>query len=264
MQIPYQAKIPSKNHNVSTESLIAKSFQIILSLIIFILISIVFVYLSLGIIISFAPINFGKILGESFAKNFQAESKSVPYQQEEQIQNIFAKLKNVDPQLQSLELRIINSNDLVNAFALPGGIIIIGTGLLEELKSEQEIAMILGHEIGHQVNRDYLQRLSKSALILVIYSAITVGGSEVPIASSLNDLLDLSFSRRQELNADQFGLELLNKVYHSSFGAVEAFQSILQIENKLSTNHKFLDLNILKTHPDTKYRIKKLSEKVAK
>ncbi len=261
MGITYQGKIPTQNHNVSQQSLITKSFQIIFSLFAFIIFFSLAIYFSLGIFISYAPINFGRTLGETLLKTFEADTLKTKYPQQEQIEAIFNKLKEASPELESLDLRIINNPDFKNAFALPGGIIIIGTGLIKELRSEQEIAMILGHEIGHQVNRDALRRLSKGVIFMLFYSSLAISGGEVPVASSLNNLLDLSFSRKQELNADEYGLGLLQQAYKSPSGAVEAFESILKIEQDSKVNN-YLDLSFLKTHPDTNYRIKKLKEMV--
>ena len=97
----------------------------------------------------------------------------------------------------------------------------------------------------------------------MLYSSLSVSGEDVPVAQSINTLVDLSFSRKQELKADSFALELLDKTYQSTDGAIEAFKSLLQIEESYSPQRsKKVNLNILRTHPDTEYRIKELEKKI--
>ncbi|MBW4671693.1 MAG: M48 family metallopeptidase [Cyanomargarita calcarea GSE-NOS-MK-12-04C] len=142
-------------------------------------------------------------------------------------------------------------NKTVNALALPGDRIIIFSGLLKQADSENELMMILGHELGHFANRDHLRSILRQ-LILPITLASVTGNSDwlVSVASSVAVVSDAKYSQSQEAQADKLGLELLYKTYNHVAGATDFF-------DKLS-NQKNSDLDFLSTHPSPKQRVKDL------
>jgi len=108
----------------------------------------------------------------------------------------------------------IKEADTVNALAMPGGHIIVFTGLLNKVKSENELAYILGHEIGHYANRDHLRGLGRVLIFMAISTALF--GTDSSIGNMVGhglSISEMSFSRRQETMADEFGLEMLNCTY---------------------------------------------------
>mgnify|MGYP001062570546 CR=1 FL=1 len=143
-----------------------------------------------------------------------------------------------------------------NAFASPAGHIFINSGLLEDLKSENELAGILAHEIGHVTARHLSDRIARSKKIgAATLAGIVAGALLGPAAGSAaaqaltvgsmaaGQSLTLAFSRQDELQADQLGLQYLENAGYSAEGLLDALQLI-------RSKQWFGDVpNYLMTHP---------------
>jgi len=110
-----------------------------------------------------------------------------------------------------------------NAFAVPGGAILITSGLLEEVESENELAFVLGHEIGHFRHRDHLRRLGRG--LLFGWMAAKVGGGATPV-QLIEQITLRGFDRQQEAAADRFGLALVQATYGHVAGALDFFHRL--------------------------------------
>ncbi len=142
----------------------------------------------------------------------------------------------------------------VNAFAIPGDRIIIFRGLLEKVKSENELMMVLGHEIGHFSNRDHLRGIAQSLSWQIVLSLVFGNNSGLQSLGSLTAAVSqASFSQNQELAADRVGLDLLVGVYGHAGGAVDFF-------DRLSKDTSPGALSFLSTHPDPAKRVEKLKQ----
>jgi Zn-dependent protease with chaperone function len=105
-----------------------------------------------------------------------------------------------------------------NAFALPGGNVLVTSALLEQAGSENELAFVLAHELGHVEARDPLRALGRGLLVALALAA--VGGSDgAAIAGSTAALGERVFSRTQERAADRFALALVAAEYGHVAGA---------------------------------------------
>jgi len=101
-------------------------------------------------------------------------------------------------------------NDLVNAFALPGGRVVLFRGLLDAAESPDEVAGVFAHEIGHVVNRDPARGALRSAGSIGVLGLLFgdfAGGTVVLFL--LNRLIDATYSQDAEALADSFALETL-------------------------------------------------------
>ena len=77
------------------------------------------------------------------------------------------------------EFRIeIDDSETMNAMALPGGLIVVTAGLLDEVETENELAFIIGHEMGHFKNRDHMRALGRGVVIGIMFA--TISGSASP------------------------------------------------------------------------------------
>lgn len=113
----------------------------------------------------------------------------------------------------AFRVSITDSPDL-NAGAFPGGAIVVTSGLLGEVKSENELAFVLGHELGHFRGRHHLRRLGRTVLYGLAASAVLgQAGSAAQTGSLVTSLTERGFDRSQEEEADSFGLDLLNAEY---------------------------------------------------
>jgi predicted Zn-dependent protease len=140
----------------------------------------------------------------------------------------------------------------VNAIAIPGDRIIIYKGLLNKVQSENELMMVLGHELGHFANRDHIRAIVRQ-LGLSIAITMIFGDSSGIQATTINAVqifAKAKFSQNQETQADKFGLELLQKTYGHVGGATDFFQ---RISNKI-----YASLEILASHPAPENRVKHL------
>ena len=146
----------------------------------------------------------------------------------------------------------------INAAALPGGHMVVFTGLLETMQSENELAFVLAHELGHFANRDHLRGLGR-ALVLLTASTVLLGAD-----NSINGMIgqgmmltELSFSRKQETRADEFALEALACRYGHVAGATDFFERIPEEHDPGRFGHYFA------SHPENQRRIDHLNKMTA-
>ena len=140
----------------------------------------------------------------------------------------------------------------INALALPGDKIVIYQGLLEKVKSENELMMILGHELGHFAQRDHLRGLGNALLIRAFLGFFLgdLGILQIPVGNSIEVIANAQYSQSQETKADAFGLALLDRTYGHVAGATNFFTRLSKEENK--------SISFLSTHPTSQKRIKKI------
>jgi len=115
----------------------------------------------------------------------------------------------------------------VNALALPGGRILVLSGLLKMIGSENELAMVLAHEMGHYQHRDHLRGLGRALVFLFLTTLLSdLEGSVSQIFEKTGLLASLRFNQRQETEADNLGLELVQKTYGHVGGATTFFKTL--------------------------------------
>jgi len=110
-----------------------------------------------------------------------------------------------------LKLKVIR-HPMVNAFAAPGGHVVIVSGLLDKADTPEEVAGVLAHELGHVVNRDPLRitlRTAGSAGILSMILGDFAGGAVVVLVTE--QVMQASYTREAEAGADDFAFELLRR-----------------------------------------------------
>lgn len=153
----------------------------------------------------------------------------------------------------------IAPSDDANAMALPGGWIVVTGGLLEAVSSENELAFVLGHELGHFRNRDHLRGLGRGVALAAASSALGwgAGSGAAQLTATLGRLGGRVFDRSQELAADAFGLTLLALHYGHVEGAEAFFRSDALADPGSGTAAYF------STHPIHEQRIGELRELAA-
>jgi predicted Zn-dependent protease len=153
---------------------------------------------------------------------------------------------------------IVESAD-INALALPGGQMVVFSGLLAAVESENELAMVLAHELGHFAHRDHLRGLGRG-LVLLTMSTVLLGGDDTVSRFLQNSLTstELKFSRQQELAADDWGLHAVVKQYGHAGGCADFFRRLNRREKLPRWFAAF------GTHPNAESRVRRLEEKIAK
>ena len=159
------------------------------------------------------------------------------------------------------EVNLIGSSQ-VNAFCMPGGKIAFYTGILDQLKlTDDEAAMIMGHEMAHALREHARERIAKTQgtnLALRLGSQLLGLGDLGNVAASLGgQLLTLQFSRSDESDADLVGLELAARGGYQPSAAVSLWQKMGN-----ATGGKQGGLAFLSTHPSGPARIRELEQNV--
>ena len=175
-----------------------------------------------------------------------------------ELQKIQKKLEANDLELKKFKkLEIgISDNKEINAYIYPNGEIYFTKGILKELKSEDQKAFVLAHEIAHYKNRDHLKSIGRSILALATINLIGLGGGEftTKIMYSIYNINDLKYSQKQEIEADKYAGKLIKKIYGTNKGATEFFKLIDQKQHFPEFIHYF------STHPSPSTRIKLIEE----
>mgnify|MGYP003627670795 CR=1 FL=1 len=157
--------------------------------------------------------------------------------------------------------RVLGS-PVVNAFALPGGYVYVTRGLLAHLENEAQLMVVLGHEIGHVAARHASQRAAEQQFgqLAIIGGAVLGqslgldGGNILQLSSQTAQLLFLSYSREDERESDQLGVEYsAMKKYQAAEGG-EFFKSLKRISEKAGQSIP----SHLSTHPDPGEREKNI------
>ena len=133
-------------------------------------------------------------------------------------------------QAQELKYQVsvrVFDHEMVNAFAAPGGQVIVMRGLLEKVSASEELAGVLAHEIGHVERRDPIRHALRTVGSAGIVSLILGDLSGGTLAAFLGEwLLNARYTREAEAEADRFALELLNAAGIDSGGIAAFFEMI--------------------------------------
>ena len=150
----------------------------------------------------------------------------------------------------------IAQDDTPNAFALPGGIIVVHTGLVAATKSPEELAGVLAHEVQHVERRHSLRRIIKDMGLRGLWAFVTGDlGSSVAGQAAL-ELTRLSFSRDDEREADERGFDALVRAGIDPAGMPAFFQTLGQISGGPVPA-------FLSTHPPSEERDRALRARLA-
>jgi Zn-dependent protease with chaperone function len=150
---------------------------------------------------------------------------------------------------------IVLDHPMVNAFALPGGPILIMRGLIDFAKSPDELAGVLAHEMGHVAARHSLQKLMEQLGIGFFFGILLGDVGTGTIAVAGETLLLLSYSRDLESEADDLGLARLAAAGLDPRGLAEFFE---RMEEK-SGGEASEWMRLLSTHPLDEARVAKFA-----
>jgi predicted Zn-dependent protease len=148
--------------------------------------------------------------------------------------------------------------DQVNAFAMPGGHLVVHTGLIEACKSPEQLAGVLAHEMTHITQEHVTKKLVKEVGLGVLASI--VGGNGEIVREVLRHLSSTAYDRSLEKEADLMGAEMLHNVGINPEGMAEFMDYMANLpESKAMEN-----LDWLSTHPDSKDRATEIREAAKK
>jgi predicted Zn-dependent protease len=153
------------------------------------------------------------------------------------------------------EVNLIGSNQ-INAFCMPGGKIAFYIGILRTLQlTDDEVAMVMGHEIAHALREHAREQASKNALTKLgaVGLSIATGGKYDGLVHTGANLLSLNYSRSDETDADLVGLDIAARAGYDPRAGISLWK-------KMSAANKGAPPQWLSTHPSGPSRIKEIEK----
>ena len=203
-------------------------------------------------------------LGQRWQRMFRSQipTSTDPFLQN-YIENLVQKLSTYsDMEDKRVDVLVIE-NPTLNAFAVPGGVMGVHTGLLIYAKTEEQFASVIAHELAHLSQHHYARQLSKqrdnsipnmAAMLASILVAVTAGGEAgmAAIATTQAVMVDqqLRFSRELEQEADRIGMRTIVNANYDPYSMPEMFEQMLYASRFSRRPPEFLI-----THPLTESRV---------
>lgn len=175
-------------------------------------------------------------------------------------------VEGIDDARFPLKFHVVEDPTL-NAFAMPGGHVVLHTGLLLAADAPEEVAGVLGHEIAHVTRRHGFRGIIASAGLFLLVQTVLgdVSGVIAVIADNSAFLLDQKFSRDFEREADETGWHYLLKAKIDPRGMIGFFRKLQEEEKRMREENPMGAiegaLTLLSTHPATEDRIARLEAK---
>lgn len=153
-------------------------------------------------------------------------------------------------------------SDEINAFCMPGGKIAFYTGILDTLKlTDDEVAMIMGHEMAHALREHARERMGKTAATKIgaslLSNVLGLGNTGDALLNIGGQLLTLKFSREDESESDLIGIELAARAGYNPAAGVSLWQ-------KMNAASKGAPPQFMSTHPSSDTRIKEIQDNLGK
>ena len=149
------------------------------------------------------------------------------------------------------EVYIINDDNVINAFCTPGGYIYVYTGLIKFLFSYDALAGVMGHEIAHADKRHSTDAMTRTYGIQLLFD-IVFGRDQGAVTQIAQGMLNLSYSRKNETEADEFSVKYLSGTKYDCSGAARFFEQLEEQSEGGSVP------DFLSTHPSPDKRVENI------
>ena len=160
------------------------------------------------------------------------------------------------------DFHLLADPNMVNAFALPGGQVFITEALFRRLETEDQLAGVLGHEVGHVVARHGAERIAKQQLTQGLTGAAVIASGDYSTAQAaqmIAGLVNMSYGRDQELQSDDLGVRFM---YQSGYNP-EALIGVMRILEEASGGGQ-RQPEFFSTHPSPDNRVEQIRAAIAK
>jgi beta-barrel assembly-enhancing protease len=163
------------------------------------------------------------------------------------------------------EFHVLDDPETINAFALPGGQVFITEGLLRRLKTEGQLAGVLGHEIGHVVARHGAEHIAKQQLTQGLTGAAVLATYDpndpssrgsAAVAAMIGQLVTMRFGRQDELESDQLGVRFSGESGYDPRSMID----LMKILDQSSQGNR--PPEFFSTHPNPENRIQRIQEAI--
>ena len=198
-------------------------------------------------------------LGKILAPLVASDTKGADSKSRRAVERLALFIREKNPALAAIEFdfRVASSKE-VNAFALPGAIVVMNSGLLAQAKSVEEVAGVLSHEMAHVERRHNMKALvgRLGSLFGFVVLSSMVGTDGALVIAKAGDLVSLRYSRTDETEADARGFEFLANAGIDAGGMIEFFD-----RGKLvSAGVAGAAVTLFSTHPLSDERVSRLKE----
>ncbi|NJX14532.1 M48 family metalloprotease [Tamlana crocina] len=156
------------------------------------------------------------------------------------------------------EFHLLNDPNTINAFALPGGQIFITYALFSQLENEDQLAGVLGHEIGHVLGRHSAERIAESEYWQGLTTAGAVGADMGGLVGSIGQNTLLTNGRDDELESDDLGVKFMIKAGYNP----QEMIGVMKILKAAAGPNRVPEFQ--STHPDPDNRIEKIQNAIEK
>ncbi|MBX7043331.1 MAG: M48 family metalloprotease [Ignavibacteria bacterium] len=163
------------------------------------------------------------------------------------------------------DFHVLADQNTVNAFALPGGQIFITMGLLKMLENEDQLAGILGHEIGHVIGRHGAEQMAKQELTQGLISAADIALTEpgspnaaAMISRYVAGMINMKYGREDELESDRFAVKYMHETGYEPAQMIE----VMHILDRAAGGKA--PPEFLSTHPNPDNRIDHIKAEIDK
>ena len=160
------------------------------------------------------------------------------------------------------DFHLLADNQVVNAFALPGGQCFITAALFTKLKNEDQLAGVLGHEIGHVIHRHGAERSASQGFIQGLIQSVLIGtgGDQAltQVANMVGQYSSMKYGRDQELESDDFGVRLMVEAGYDPHQLI----GVMDILEEASGGQKVPEFQ--STHPSPENRREKIKPAIDK
>lgn len=164
------------------------------------------------------------------------------------------------------KFHLLSDTKTVNAFALPGGQVFITLGLYDKLQNEAQLSGVLSHEMGHVIERHSAQQIAKKELGQAVVIGVGVGASgqqhsqmynPQAIALLVNEMIQLRYSRKDESQADIWGVKLMTQAGFDPQAMIQVLEILKAVGG---AGHS---VELFQTHPNPDLRIRQIKEYLA-
>lgn len=159
------------------------------------------------------------------------------------------------------DFHLLADPNVVNAFALPGGQVFITYALFSRLESEEQLAGVLGHEIGHVVARHSAQRIADQQLTDGLTGAAVLATGDqntAQMAQMVGNMINMKYGRGQELQSDELGVRFMLEAGYEPEGLL----GVMKILEEASGGQRVPEFQ--STHPSPENRMERIKDAIQK
>lgn len=156
------------------------------------------------------------------------------------------------------DFHLLADDKTINAFALPGGQCFITYALFSKLENEDQLAGVMGHEIGHVLGRHSAERIANQEFWQTVAQGASVGMDAGQMAQAIGQMVNMKYGREDELESDELGVKFMIDAGYNP----EEMIGVMKILKDAAGPNRVPEFQ--STHPDPENRIQKIKEAIVK